>query len=99
MEKKQIEKKTRKYYFITSKLVYAEAMRLAKRHKLWWSRMKVTEIGDAVEGSVNIEFTAKAANNELIERDIEYLERLDEKVSTIYAKGKEAIYMKEDKES
>ena len=94
MEKKQIERKTKKYYFIGSKLIYAEVMRLAKRHKLWWSRIIVTEIGDAVEGCINVEFRAKAANEELIERDLEYLVALDKKVSTIYAKGKEAIYTK-----
>lgn len=98
MEKKQIERKTKKYYFICSKLIYLEAIKLAERHKVWWSRIIVTEIGDPIEGSVNIEFKAKVSKEELIEKDIAYLDTIDARVSEIYAKGQRAIYMK-DKES
>lgn len=98
MEKKTIEKKTKKYYFIVSKLVYLEAIKLAERHNVWWSRIIVTEIGDPIDGSVNIEFKAKVSKEELIERDIDYLTRLDLKVSEFYHEGKKAVYMS-DKES
>lgn len=98
MEKKTIERKTKKYYFITSKLVYLEAIKLAERHNVWWSRINVTEIGDPIDGSVNIEFRAKVSKEDLIERDIDYLKRLSLKVSNIYNEGERAMYLK-DKES
>lgn len=98
MEKKTIERKTKKYYFMTSKLVYLEAIKLAERHNVWWSRIIVTEIGDPIDGSVNIEFRAKVSKEDLIERDIDYLKRLSLKVSNIYNEGERAIYLK-DKES
>lgn len=98
MEKKKIEKKTKSYHFITSKLVYLEAIKLAKRHKVWWSRISVTEFGEPVNGSVDIEFKAKVSKEDIIEKDISYLKRLGLKVSVIYNEGERAICLK-DKES
>ena len=97
-EKKTIERKTKKYHFITSKLVYLEAYKMAKRHKVWWSRITVTEFGDPINGNVNIEFRAKVTKEDIIDKDIAYLKRLSLKVSNIYNEGERAIYLK-DKES
>ena len=94
MENKKIEKGTKRHNIVVGKLVYLAARRTAERHKVWWSKISVTEIGDPIYGMVKLEFTAKANKQELIERDIEYLNDLDTQVGNVISEGKRAIYMK-----
>ena len=80
MEKKKYDNfKTRKYYVLVSKLVYLEARKIAERHKVFWSRISVTEIGDPIDGMVAVEFKGKESHRDLVERDLKYLKDLEER--------------------
>ena len=80
-----------KYYkvnVIVSQLAYLEAKEFADRHKVFWSKVYTTKIGDLLDGEVNLEFTAKRARKDLIERDLEYLKLINSKVKLINTAGK-----------
>ena len=90
-----------KYYKVNitvSKLVYLEAREIAEKHKVFWSKVYVTKIGDPIDGVVNLEFTAKRSRKDLIEKDLDYLRRLETKVQCIYLAGKLQHYSTEKTE-
>ena len=93
MEKKKYDNfKTRKYYVLVSKLVYLEARKIAERHKVFWSRISVTEIGDPIDGMVAVEFRGKESHGDLVERDLKYLKDLEEKITHFYYEGQRAVF-------
>lgn len=88
---KKTTKTESKYYRVNvevSKLVYLEAREFAEKHKVFWSRIYVTKIGDPIDGVVNLEFTAKRSRKDLIERDLEYLRLVESKIKVIQTAGK-----------
>ena len=94
MKNLEFEGRTRKHRIIVSKLIYLRAYKFAKRHKVFWSRIQVTEMGDSIDGTVLIEFRAKRAMDELIKKDMEYIVRIDERTKAFYEAGREQLYSK-----
>ena len=88
MENKTRENKTRMYQLVVSKLAYMEARRVAEKHTVWWSKVKITETGDPIDGTVLIEFRGREDKKDLIEKDFDYVRRAEEQVRTIYDLGK-----------
>ena len=88
MENKTRENKTRMYQLVVSKLAYMEARRVAEKHTVWWSKVKITETGDPIDGMVLIEFRGREDKKDLIEKDFDYVRRAEEQVRTIYDLGK-----------
>ena len=66
MENKTRESKTRMYQMVVSKLAYLEARRVAEKHTVWWSTVRVTETGDPIDGMVLIEFRGREDKKDLI---------------------------------
>lgn len=99
MEKKTNEKKTRVYNLVVSKMIYLEAIKFAKRHKVWWSRISVTEVGDPVEGNVSIEFRCRISRTDLMARDSKYLSELEAVTIERYFEGKKQLFLHEKVES
>lgn len=88
MENRNSETKTRIYQMVVSKLAYLEARRVAEKHTVWWSKVKVTETGDPIDGMVLIEFRGRKDKEDIIERDFEYVHKVEEQTRTIYDLGK-----------
>lgn len=88
MENRNSETKTRMYQMVVSKLAYLEARRVAEKHTVWWSKVKVTETGDPIDGMVLIEFRGRKDKEDIIERDFEYVHKVEEQTRTIYDLGK-----------
>jgi len=88
MENRNRETKTRMYQMVVSKLAYLEARRVAEKHTVWWSKVKVTETGDPIDGTVLIEFRGRRDKEDIIERDFEYVRKVEEQTRTIYDLGK-----------
>ena len=84
----KLERKTRMYQMVVSKLAYLEARRVAEKHSVWWSKVRVTETGDPIDGMVLIEFRGREDKKDLIEKDFDYVNRLQDQVATIYDLGK-----------
>lgn len=91
MENKTRESKTRMYQMVVSKLAYLEARRVAEKHTVWWSKVRVTETGDPIDGMVLIEFRGREDKKDLIEKDFDYVHRLQDQVATIYDLGKRQL--------
>lgn len=88
----EFEGRTRVRRIIVSKLIFLRAYKFAKRHKVFWSGIQVTEIGDSIDGTVLIEFRAKRKHEKKIEKDIENLVRLDERTKAFYEAGRDNLY-------
>lgn len=88
MKKGTNETKTRLYRLVVSKLVYLEAMKMAEKHAVWWSRVKITETGDPISGTIHIQFRGRREDEDLIDGDIAYILEADERTKSLYEHGK-----------
>ena len=88
MKKEANETKTRVYKLVVSKLVYLEAMKMVEKHTVWWSKVKVIETGDPINGSVYIRFRGRREDEDLIDGDIAYILEADARTKSLYERGK-----------
>ena len=88
MKKEANETKTRVYKLVVSKLVYLEVMKMVEKHTVWWSKVKVIETGDPINGSVYIRFRGRREDEDLIDGDIAYILEVDARTKSLYERGK-----------